>query len=207
MAILIIFGWRVVFFTLSRGTFHCPNCGGDRAYRRRQGRNFFTLFFIPVIPLTKAGGEIVECDSCKGRWHPGVLDVPTTAQLAQMPGMLLRMAIAQVLRSGDYTDAASRSRAVAVVQQAGVAGYDDAALNADLARPFGEVRAEMAHAAASLAPEARENILRAAAEIALTDGPLSVAEEETLAAVGADLQLTRVQVTGVVSMARQSSGQ
>ena len=136
MAILIIFGWRVVFFTLSRGTFHCPNCGGDRAYRRRQGRNFFTLFFIPVIPLTKAGGEIVECDSCKGRWHPGVLDVPTTAQLAQMPGMLLRMAIAQVLRSGDYIDAASRSRAVAVVQQAGVAGYDDAALNADLARPL-----------------------------------------------------------------------
>ncbi|TDC82406.1 TerB family tellurite resistance protein [Actinomadura sp. 7K507] len=202
---MIIFGWRVVFFTLSRGTFHCPACGGDRDYRRRQGRNFFTLFFVPVIPLTKTGGEIIECDTCKGRWNLGVLDVPTTAQLAQMPAMLLRMAIAQVLRSGDYTNAAVRSRAVAVVQQAGVA-YDDNALNGDLARPFDEVRVEMGRAASALAPEARESILRAAAEIALADGKLSVSEEETLAAVGADLELTRVQVTGVVSMARQESG-
>ncbi|WP_433473430.1 hypothetical protein ACQPZP_31995 [Spirillospora sp. CA-142024] len=203
---MIIFGWRVVFFTLTRGIFHCPSCGGDRDYRRRQGRNFFTLFFIPVIPLTKAGGEFVECDTCHGRWNPGVLSVPTTAQLAQMPAMLLRMAIAQVLRSGDYTNGAARSRAVGVVRQAGEGGYDDAALNADLGRPFDEVRAEMARAASALAPEARESILRAAAEIALVDGPLSVSEEETLSAVGADLDLTRVQVTGVVSMARQESG-
>jgi hypothetical protein len=205
-AILIIFGWRVVFFTLTRGTFHCPGCGGDREYRRRQGRNFFTLFFVPVIPLMKAGGEFVECDACHGRWNPAVLDVPTTAQLAQMPAMLLRLAIAQVLRSGDYTNAAARSRAVVVVRQAGEPGYDESALNADLGRPFDEVRVEMARAASALAPEARESILRAAAEIALVDGPLTVSEEETLSAVGADLELTRVQVTGVVSMARQESG-
>ncbi|WP_131738070.1 TerB family tellurite resistance protein [Actinomadura roseirufa] len=203
---MIIFGWRVVFFTLTRGVFHCPDCGGDRDYRRRQGRNFFTLFFIPVIPLMKTGGEFVECDTCHGRWSPGVLDVPTTAQLALMPAMLLRMAIAQVLRSGDYTHAAARTRAVGVVREAGERGYDDAALNADLGRPFDEVRVEMGRASSALAPEARESILRAAAEIALTDGPLSVSEEETLSAVGADLGLTRVQVTGVVSLARQASG-
>ncbi|MEU8802551.1 hypothetical protein [Spirillospora sp. NPDC048819] len=196
----------MVFFTLTRGIFHCPDCGGDREYRRRQGRNFFTLFFVPVIPLTKTGGEFIQCDTCKGRWNPGVLNVPTTAQLAQMPAMLLRMAIAQVLRSGDYTNPSARSRAVAVVQQAGVAGYDDAALTSDLGRPFDEVRVEMSRAASALAPEARESILRAAAEIALTDGRLSASEEETLAAVGVDLELTRVQVTGVVSMARQESG-
>ncbi|WUI01822.1 hypothetical protein OHR68_08425 [Spirillospora sp. NBC_00431] len=203
---MIIFGWRVVFFTLTRGIFHCPDCGGDRDYRRRQGRNFFTLFFIPVIPLTKAGGEIIECDSCHGRWTPGVLDVPTTAQLAQMPAMLLRMTIAQVLRSGDYTNAAARARAVTVVRQAGEHTYDENVLNADLGRAFEEVRVEIGHAAPALAPEARESILRAAAEIALVDGPLSVSEEETLSAVGADLRLTRVQVTGVISLARQESG-
>ncbi|MFC6883924.1 MULTISPECIES: TerB family tellurite resistance protein [Actinomadura] len=203
---MIIFGWRVVFFTLTRGVFHCPDCGGDREYRRRYGRNFFTLFFIPVLPLNKTGGEFVECETCKGRWNVGVLEVPTSAQLAHMPAMLLRMAIAQVLRSGDYTNAAARERAVGVVRQAGDAAYDQAALDGDMGRPFDQVRAEMAHAASALAPEARERILSAAAEIALSDGPLSVSEEETLSAVGADLQLTRVQVTGVVSMARQSSG-
>lgn len=202
----IIFGWRVVAFTLSRGVFHCPACGGDREYRRRQGRNFFTLFFLPVIPLTKSGGEFVECDTCHGRWNPGVLDVPTTAQLSLMPAMLLRTAVAQVLRSGDYTHPGARSRAIAVVRQAGDTGYDEGALNADLGRPFDEIRVEMARASSALAPEARESILRAAAEIALADGPLSVSEEETLTAVGADLALTQVQIIGVVSMARQSSG-
>ncbi|MFD0903073.1 hypothetical protein [Actinomadura sediminis] len=203
---MIIFGWRVVFFTLGKGVFHCPQCGGDREYRRRQGRNFFTLFFIPVLPLNKTGGEIVECGTCRGRWAPGVLEVPTTAQLAHMPAMLLRMAIAQVLRSGDYTHAPARSRAVAVVRQAGETGYDESALNADLGRPFDEVRREMSRASSALAPEARESILRAAAEIALMDGPLSVSEQDTLGAVGADLELTRVQITGVVSLARQASG-
>ncbi|WP_157430614.1 hypothetical protein [Actinomadura macra] len=203
---MIIFGWRVVFFTLTRGIFHCPDCGGDRDYRRRQGRNFFTLFFIPVIPLTKAGGEFVECDTCHGRWNPGILEIPTTAQLARMPAMLLRMAIAQVLRSGDYTHLGARARAVTVVHEAGEPGYDEGALNADLGRPFDEVRVEMGRASSALAPEARESILRAAAEVALIDGPLSVSEEETLSAVGADLGLTHVQVTGVVSLARQFSG-
>ncbi|MDL4775169.1 zinc-ribbon domain-containing protein [Actinomadura xylanilytica] len=203
---MIIFGWRVVFFTLSRGVFHCPECGGDREYRRRYGRNFFSLFFIPVIPLNKSGGEFVQCDTCKGRWNTAVLEIPTTAELAQMPAMLLRMAVSQVLRSGDPAHQGARRRAVTVVRQAGDAGYDEAALDGDMGRSFDQVRAEMARASSALAPEARESILRAAAEIALADGTLSVSEEETLAAVGTDLELTRVQVTGVVSLARQSSG-
>ncbi|WP_157432032.1 TerB family tellurite resistance protein [Actinomadura hibisca] len=203
---MIIFGLQVVYFTLSKGVFHCPDCGGDREYRRRQGRNFFSLFFIPLIPLNKTGSEFVQCGTCKGRWHVDILTVPTTAQLASLPALLLRLASAQALRSGDVTHPAARDRAVTVVRQAGDHAYDQGVLDHDLGRPFDQIRAEMAHAAGALAPEARENILRAAAEIALTDGPLSVSEEETLNAVGADLGLTRVQVTGVISLARQSSG-
>ncbi|MFC5181704.1 zinc ribbon domain-containing protein [Actinomadura harenae] len=202
---LIIFGFRVVYFTLDRGVFHCPNCGGDRDYRRRQGRNFFTLFFIPLLPLNRTGPEIAECDTCHGRWTTAVLAVPTSAQLGAMPGTLLRMAVVQVLRSGDVTFPGARERAVEVVRQAG-ADYDTAALDADLGRSFDDIRVEMARSADTLAPEARENILRAAAEIALLDGPLTFSEEETLNAVGADLALTRVQITGVLSLARESSG-
>ncbi|WP_169813941.1 zinc-ribbon domain-containing protein [Actinomadura kijaniata] len=203
---MLIFGLQVVYFTLGKGVFHCPNCGGDREYRRRQGRNFFSLFFIPVIPLNKTGDEFVQCGTCKGRWHVGILEVPTTAQLAAVPALLMRLAAAQALRAGDVTHPAARDRAVAVVRQAGDAGYGPHVLDGDLGRPFDQVRAEMAHNSGSLAPEARENILRAAAEIALTDGPLSVSEEETLHAVGADLGLTRIQIGGVISLARQSTG-
>jgi len=29
-----------------QGVFHCQRCGGDRQYRHRSGRRFFTVFFI-----------------------------------------------------------------------------------------------------------------------------------------------------------------
>src|ERR1051326_387841 len=62
--VLIIWGIRVFFRTTGQGLFHCPRCGGDRQYRHRSGRRFLTLFFIPVIPLTKAG-EHAQCTTCR----------------------------------------------------------------------------------------------------------------------------------------------
>jgi hypothetical protein len=203
--VLIIFGWRVVLFTIGKGLFHCPSCGGDREYRRRQGRRFFTLFFIPVIPLTKAGPEFVECDTCHGRYALSVLSLPTAADLAAVPARLLRTAISQVLRSGDVTHTGARERTVALVRAAGDGSYDESVLDADLVRPFDEVRQEISRSSAQLAPEARERFLQQAAEIALIDGPLTFSERETLAAVGADLTLTRVQINAVIEIAERAA--
>ena len=47
---MIIFGLAVFYFgAKAQGAFHCPNCGGDRAYKLKIGRRWFTLFFVPVI--------------------------------------------------------------------------------------------------------------------------------------------------------------
>jgi hypothetical protein len=202
--LIIIFGLRVIFSTLSDGLFHCPHCGGDRQYRRRSGRRFFTLFFIPVIPLNRVG-EFVECSVCRNRYDPAVLQVPTTAQLTAMPAAVLRAAISQVLRSGDVTQPDARERALAVVHNAGDQGYDDAALDRDLQRPFDEVRIELARASTALAPEARENFFAEVVRIALIDGPLTESERVTLPVVGTDLNLTRVQVSGVIALVEQEA--
>jgi hypothetical protein len=202
--LIIIFGMRVVFFTLGDGLFHCPNCGGDHQYRRRSGRRFFTLFFIPVIPLNKVG-EFVECSVCHSRYNLAVLQVPTTAQLTAMPAVVLRMAISQVLRSGDVTHPGARERALMVVRNAGDQGYGGDALDRDLVLPFEEVRIELARASSTLAPEARENFFAEAVRVALIDGPLTESERETLLVVGADLNLTRVQVSGVIALVEQEA--
>jgi len=60
--------WR----TVQQGTFHCPQCGAARQYLHRAGRRWFTLFFIPVIPLNSVG-EVVVCTTCKARYQPAVL--------------------------------------------------------------------------------------------------------------------------------------
>jgi hypothetical protein len=81
---MLIFGWTVLFKTLDTGVFHCPCCGGDRQYRIQQARRWFTLFFIPLIPLGVVG-EHVECTSCRTTFGSAVLRTPTQAPGAFPP--------------------------------------------------------------------------------------------------------------------------
>ena len=72
MVFLIIFGTRGVTYTSTRGQFQCPTCHEKRAYEKRRVRRFFTLYFLPVIPLDKVG-EYIECQTCKNTFKPDVL--------------------------------------------------------------------------------------------------------------------------------------
>jgi zinc ribbon protein len=73
---LILFGWRSFFRTIAQGTFHCPRCNAGRQYRHRAGRRWFTLFFIPVIPLNSVG-EDVQCTTCRSRYTTSLLSQPS----------------------------------------------------------------------------------------------------------------------------------
>jgi hypothetical protein len=67
-----IFGSRYYWWTVSKGTFQCPNCQVPREYRLRKGRRFIHLFFIPLIPIS-AASEHVRCGTCKKRYKQSVL--------------------------------------------------------------------------------------------------------------------------------------
>lgn len=69
---MIIFGTRVRHTTLSSGQFYCPNCQATRNYELRRARNYFALYFIPIIPL-KTVGEYVTCQTCGTNFKPDVL--------------------------------------------------------------------------------------------------------------------------------------
>jgi len=70
---MIIFGTRGVTSTMEKGAFFCPQCEADRDYNFKKVTRFFTLYFIPVIPLGRVG-EYVECQSCRGTFIPRVLE-------------------------------------------------------------------------------------------------------------------------------------
>lgn len=70
---MIIFGTRGIKSNIKTGEFHCPQCATQKSYRHRKITKFFTLYFIPLIPLGSAG-EYVECNTCKGTFVPRVLD-------------------------------------------------------------------------------------------------------------------------------------
>jgi zinc ribbon protein len=201
---VIIFGFSVFYFMglIGTGQFHCPNCGGDREYKHQTARRFFTLFFIPVIPLDKVG-EVVQCQACKVRFDPAVLSRPTSAQLASALPAAMRAAAAAVLRAGGFSDAAARV-AVDAVRRAGAPGYDLSQLHADLNQPAEAHAGPLQTLARQVVLEACERYLADAVRIGLADGPLTPAERDTLRWIAGNLGLTPAHAHGVISTVEQS---
>jgi len=203
--VLIIFGLRVFYRTIAQGTFHCRRCGGDRQYRHRAGRRWFTLFFIPAIPLNSVG-EHVQCATCRTRYVVDVLQLPTTAQMQAALPAGMRAAVSAMLRSGDPSSPVSRQRAIEAVIASGVPNYDDVMLHADLVQSSDAIRPALGQVGAQLTIQAREWYLAEVIRIAMADGPLTETERQAAQAIGADLGMTQAQVVGVVAMTEQSAG-
>jgi tellurite resistance protein len=182
--VLLVFGLTAVSRTVGEGTFHCPQCGGDRAFRRRAGRRFFSIFFVPLVPLWRLR-EAVECRACRGRFPVAVLRTPTARQMAETLAAGMRAAAALVLRAGDPADPAARARAIAIVT-----GYGEER------RTF--LEKEVVRAGAQLAVEAKEWFLAQAVRIGLADGPLGEGERRELHGIADLLGMSPAYALGVI---------
>jgi hypothetical protein len=200
--VIILWGLRIVWSTIATGVFYCRKCGGDRNYRHRTGRRFFTLFFIPIIPLNKVG-EHVMCETCKTRYVTEVLKAPTAAQMQLAVTDGVRAMVVVMLQSGDANSMAARAKALQVVSGAGVPGYDEAALVADVARPGEGWRPAIVAFGNQLKPEAKEWHLAELVRIALADGPMTELERTTAGGIAADLGMTPAQAVGVIALTEQ----
>jgi hypothetical protein len=229
--LLVIFGLRVFYRAVGQGTFHCQRCGGDREYRHRAGRRWFTLVFIPVIPLNHVGDH-VQCTICSTRYRMDVLSLPTTAQMKEALPAGMRAAVIAMMRAGGGNSAPARRRAIDAIRGAGIADYDDAALDADLAaaampaqpgqyQPAGQYQPDpyqpdpyqpdhdlagpLNRLAIQLAVPAREWFLAEVVRIGLADGMLSDDERHAAREVAAQLGMTQAQARGVISMTEEGA--
>ncbi len=195
---LLIFGFRIVFRTTGTITFFCPRCGGDRQGLQRSARRWFTLFWIPVIPL-KQVGEVVECSTCHTRFEPAVAEQPTTADLSTILGNAVRVLTAMIVQTGDATNPALRAAAVADTS-AVAPQYDDATLASDV------VAVDPAMAEQYVGPLAqgiqmagKERFMGDLVRVALAGGTVTPDQRRVLDLAGRGLGLTPVHVTGIVT--------
>lgn len=196
---------KVLYRVLDNGTFLCPQCGADRAFKHRVGRRWFTLYFIPLFPVSGRINEHVRCDTCRGVFPMAVLTRPTSAQLS---GQLLdgvRGLIVHVLRAGSMMVPEARATAVHEVQGAGLPGYTDQSLAADLDVVPGDLSGLMDTLGGQLADQGKENLLRAGARTALADGPLTDLERSVLSSTGAELGMTPAHTQGLIAMVEQQT--
>lgn len=100
---MIIFGTRTLQRTKGQGFFNCPRCSMQRGYRQVSADRYFTLYFIPVIPLGSAG-RYVECMSCGGTYGEEVLSYHPAVERAEIAADI-RRTLVLVLRATQRADA------------------------------------------------------------------------------------------------------
>ena len=193
---ILVFGMRVRMKHLASGTFHCPGCGVDRQYELLEARRWFTVFFIPLIPM-KVLGRVLKCTTCSGQFDEKVLLLPTAADLTTSIRNAMRAVVGAVVGAQDTP--AARGAAAEVMRSVGMPGYGDADLAWDLQTSAGAGLSErLTDLTGSLEPQGRERFLADAVRVAMADGPLNTAELAVIERVGAGLELSRATVTGVL---------
>ena len=89
---MIIWGTRGMESTTGNGQFYCPRCGDQAPYEHVDVRRYFTLYFIPLIPLGSAG-EYIRCSSCAGTYAMDILTYDPAVEQAKVAESIRRLCI------------------------------------------------------------------------------------------------------------------
>lgn len=204
MVLFIIFGTQGITYSKGSGQFHCPQCAGKRQYKIKRVRRFFTLYFIPLIPLDKVG-EYVECSSCKGTFRHEVLDYDPEAQQqefeAEFERAVKRVLALMMLADGDvHPDEIATMVNIATK----VTGHpvSEAAVQQEISlaqHEAMEITEYLGNVAPFLNDEGKETIVRGAVLMAASDGEFQEEERMLLGQIGQGLQMSSAHLKGVVA--------
>jgi len=87
---MIIFGTTARRKTIGSGQFYCPHCQTQRSYERKQAKRYFTLYFIPLIPMGDLG-EFIECQTCHMAFSVDVLKLKPSVKKLSLAEMMNRV--------------------------------------------------------------------------------------------------------------------
>jgi hypothetical protein len=196
----LVWGWRTRRKALETGTFFSPATGTDGPYRLVELRRWFTLFWLPVIPL-KVIGTYVECVATKTLYDRAVLANPTSADLVEQLSAGARDLIAAVAAADGAVTAAQRRVALEVVG-ARVEGYDKDTLRADVGRVAPEDLSErMTFLAGALSQQGKELLVADACRVLVADGEPGPKGREVVEQAGRSLGMSAAHVRGVIDTA------
>jgi tellurite resistance protein len=199
---MIIFGTKSTRKTLDSGTFGCPQCQREQAFQKRRAKQWFHLYFIPIIPL-KEYPPYVECKGCNATFVEGVLNANADSDAIRAEfetatlKILARMAWADGVIEPEEKDAI----------------FD--IVNRICAKEFSRAEVEQGLAEAKDSPEdalavatkvgnmlndgGKEMIVQAVYLIAASDGDFAQEEKEMLLEIGAGLGLRPAHIKGILA--------
>jgi tellurite resistance protein len=201
---LIIFGTRGVTYTAEQGQFYCPGCDARHAYLHKRCRRFFTLYFIPVIPLDLIG-EYIECQRCTNTYKLSVLSFdPQAAQHreeAEVRQAMRRMLVMMSLADG-RVDPAEIDAIATILGKIEDREVPRTEIEQDIPRArLANITIEQycKQIAGYLNDSGRELVIKAAIMVAAADGNIDDSEWAALAKMASALNLSRAHFSGLIS--------
>jgi hypothetical protein len=203
---LLIWGWRSLLKVLGVGEFRCPDCQADRSYQLVRPRRWFTMFFIPVIPL-KWGEPFVRCSVCTSGFSEDILSVPTNKQFGYLIALGARSMYATAIAAGLGHSEQMIDQAVASLAPYVDNSYNEANLIADVEAFKGHELIEyLAPLAAGMELQGREALLSGLVAYAYAAEDPSPGVGQVLSEAAAALQLTSAHLAGIVATVGASAG-
>lgn len=201
---LVIWGWKARYSTLSTGTFYCPHEDGDRGYRHQQARRWFTLFFIPLIPLSVLG-DFIECSSCGRQYDPVVLSLPTAAEMMDNLANAMRYAIVAIVTADEGVSDDERKAALQIMERFSDTPYTAQDLERDLIELHPDsLETAFGQVAGSLNDLGKESLIVACMALSAADGHVDEREVRHILRAGQALGLSPAHLRGVMAGARDS---
>ena len=200
---MIIFGTRGVKSTIKQGAFHCPQCETERNYSLRKVTKFFTLLFVPLIPLGKKG-EYVECQKCKGTFIPDVLyykkDSQTDIFLAEYEKAMKHSMVLIMLADGQI-DPNELSTVLRIINKF---GHNDLTMDElqdyirQVERDQEDVSTYLLRVTPSLNEHGKEVIIKSALAVASSDGHIDKSEFKVIQKMARSMDMSKAHFNGIL---------
>lgn len=205
---MIIWGSRGVTSTVRNGKFHCPNCAGERNYQLKKVRRFFTLYFIPLIPMGTIS-EYVQCLACNGAFNDVVLQYDPKAEQEAFTAQY-HLVLRQVLTRTMLIDGPGQPSEIERIREfySKTAGspIPEKEFNEDLASSD-EGRFDVGsieRIAVRLNETGKENLVKGAVLVAVADGNMNDKEQTFLTLIAEKLEISSAHLRGIIAEVTQS---
>lgn len=198
---MIIWGTRGLTRKGKVGRFFCPQCDVERDYRTVKVQRFFTLYFIPIIPMETVY-EGVRCEACASEYKRAVLGYDPRAEREAIQREVNRGLVEILLTFSALSGRDTAAQAEAVHAHLTAIGCQDFTADqvAGLAR---EGRMNMPHTATRIAPNltetGREGLVRGALLSAAPQGAPSAEVQVLLGELAIALGMSQVHLAGVIA--------
>ena len=198
---MIIWGTRGSNSVAGHGQFYCPRCSTDQQYKHIEVKQYFTLYFIPLIPMGKQG-EYIECTACAGTFAPEVLTYDPEAEKEKMVALFRRLSILFLLDVNRCTSSllGSLQEIVGDTMNADIEKQDIATdvRQAQSASP--DVKKFFKGQASELSDEGKFLLIITLRRILETEGALQQGERDRLVELGKVMGLRAKHVTETLDM-------